>query len=121
MTLKEFEAILKEKPELKQKLKEAKKKITDNAPEALSKIVKDMGFDVPASEFKLDEIMNQEISDEELVAVSGGSGDCERVHAAIDNGTCVSDYVDTDCFFNDCCDGLITRYDLCKRAFWIDL
>lgn len=107
MTLKEFEAILEEKPELKNKLKEAKnklQKVSGNAVyETMSKFVAELGYDVPASEFKLGKIQEGEMSEEELSFVTGGDG-CNEANQAIQEGHCLYDYVDTDCWRYDFCD-----------------
>jgi len=106
MNIKEFRAKLKEDKELKEKFKEAKRKIeaTDEKEifAALSKIAKELGYDVPVSEFGLEKITKSELNDEELEAVAGGRGGVE----------CLNDFEDTDCFRNDFCDAAVTRYNL---------
>lgn len=121
MTLKEFEAVLKENVELKEKIKEVKKTITpDNMNEktaVLSQLLKEYGYDVPASEFQLDEINKQALSDDELLAVAGGKYNsnnktCAASHKALEEGHCRYDYVDTDCWHHDYCDFMFdTDYD----------
>jgi len=106
MLLKEFEELIKKDSKLQEKFEEGKKSISvsnkDELFEALSKLAKDLGFDVPVSEFKLKHITKSELNEEELKAVAGGSVQCK------------GDFTDTDCHLNDYCDFLTNHYEIDK-------
>jgi len=112
MTIKDFEEKLKADPKLQERFDEAKKNLNGQGGSelyiALSKLASDMGFDVPESEFTLKKISGLQVSDEELEAVAGG-----RINQ------CLNDFVDTDCFVADYCDGAFLKYELknCRYTY----
>jgi len=106
MTIKEFQKLLREDQELREKYRTAKKdiKVSDEKEQfaALSKLAKDLGYDIPASEFNLEKIGSAELNEEELEMVAGGRGGVE----------CQYDFEDTDCFIHDFCDGPRINYTI---------
>lgn len=116
MTLHEFDTLLKNDLELQKRFIDAKNAVPadqmhDKAA-VLSKIINDLGYDVPKSEIMLQAIGIKPLDDEEQEAILGGWNTwVESKTAEREAGNCMYDYEDSDCWFGDFCEGFIIKYD----------
>lgn len=112
MTLKEFRLLLNENPELHQKVRQAVEakadKFKSNAAACWAEIAAEFGYQIPESEFVLEQISQNELDEAELEKVAGGQshpGICSQQYL------CEYDYTDTDCSKHDYCDFMNLYYD----------
>jgi len=107
MTLNELMTLLEQNPELKEQFNKSKESLSSEQrkdPKSLSKVLSELGYEVPESEFFLTEIVNKEIDVDELESVGGGKKILKY------GDPCSNDYQDTDCWLDDYCDVIVNIY-----------